>query len=111
MISLQKACIQVLCILPLCLAACTPVEESKTASISGRVYFNVDISGECSNNEYGEPAHIHVQRDNMLAKFRLEPVSLASPTRFPTIDVRKIRSLVMENRELLLEAWNEHFGC
>lgn len=62
------------------------------------------------SNEYGEPAHIHVQRDNMLAKFWLEPVSLASATRFPSKEIRKIRVLVIENRDLLLEAWNEHFG-
>ena len=45
--SLQMACIRVLCILHLCLAACTPVEEPKTASISGRVYFDVDNSSSC----------------------------------------------------------------
>ncbi len=44
---LQKACIRGLCILPLCLAACTPVEAPKTASISGRVYFDVDNSSSC----------------------------------------------------------------
>ncbi len=62
------------------------------------------------SNEYGEPAHIHVQRDGMLAKFWLEPVSLAGATRFPSKDIRKIRVMVIENREFLLEAWNEHFG-
>jgi len=51
--SLRKAGIWVLCILPLCLAACNPVEESKTASISGRIYFDVDNSGGCSNDETG----------------------------------------------------------
>lgn len=51
--SLQKAAIRVLCILPLCLAACAPVEEPKTASISGRVYFDVDNSGGCSKDETG----------------------------------------------------------
>ena len=62
------------------------------------------------SNEYGEPVHIHVQRENMLAKFWLEPVSLAGATRFPSKDIRKIRSLVIENKEFLLEAWNEHFS-
>ena len=49
----QKSCIQVMCILPLCLAACTPVTEPKTASISGRVYFDFDKSGECEESESG----------------------------------------------------------
>jgi len=45
--SLKSACVRVLAILPLCLAACTPAEAPKTASISGRVYLDVDISGGC----------------------------------------------------------------
>jgi len=61
------------------------------------------------SNEYGEPAHIHVQRDSLLVKFWLEPVSLASATRFSSKELRKIRLLVIENKEMLLEAWNEHF--
>jgi len=62
------------------------------------------------SNEHGERAHIHVQRDRVLAKFWLEPVSLAGATRFPSKDIRKILVLVIENRECLLEAWNEHFS-
>ena len=61
------------------------------------------------SNEYGEPAHIHVQRDRMLAKFWLEPVSLASATGFSSKELSKIRLLVVENQELLLEAWHEYF--
>ena len=53
------------------------------------------------SNEYGEPAHIHVQRDRMLAKFWLEPVSLEGATRFPSKDIRKIRVLVMANKACL----------
>ena len=32
------------------------------------------------NNEDGEPVHIHIQRDNKLAKFWVNPVVLASST-------------------------------
>ena len=35
-------------------------------------------------NENGEPHHIHVQQDRMLAKFWLTPVSLARSTGFFT---------------------------
>ena len=62
------------------------------------------------SNEDGEPVHIHIQRDRMLVKFWLTPVALASSTRFPLKELRKLESMVIENRELLLEAWNEHFG-
>ncbi len=62
------------------------------------------------SNEDGEPAHIHIQRDRMLAKFWLKPVALASSTRFSPKDLRKLEILVTENRKLLLEVWNEYFS-
>jgi hypothetical protein len=62
------------------------------------------------SNEDGEPAHIHIQRDKMLAKYWLNPIVLASSTRFPPKELRRIESLVIEHREALLEAWNEYFG-
>ena len=62
------------------------------------------------SNEHGEPAHIHIQRDRMLAKFWLHPVVLASSTRFSPHDLKKLTSLVKENEEIFLEAWNEYFS-
>ncbi|MGA9575262.1 MAG: SdrD B-like domain-containing protein [Lysobacterales bacterium] len=47
MSTIKSAWVRILCVLPLCLAACTPVEAPKTASISGRIYFDVDNSGSC----------------------------------------------------------------
>jgi hypothetical protein len=43
----MKACVPILCVLTLFLAACTPVEAPKTAVISGRVYFDLDNSSSC----------------------------------------------------------------
>lgn len=51
--SFRRTWIHVLFILPLCLAACTPVADSQTASISGGVYFDCDKNGECDNKEAG----------------------------------------------------------
>ncbi|MBU3006087.1 DUF4160 domain-containing protein [Paraglaciecola arctica] len=62
------------------------------------------------SNENGEPPHIHIQRENMLAKFWVKPVTLASSTRFSRIGLRKLQQLVTENKEVFLEAWNEHFS-
>jgi hypothetical protein len=45
--TLIRVCVPVLCILPLWLAACNPVEVPKTASISGRVYLDIDNSSSC----------------------------------------------------------------
>jgi len=62
------------------------------------------------SNEQGEPAHIHIQRERMLAKFWLQPVMLASSTRFSPKELRKLEVLVSENKNTLLEAWNEYFS-
>ena len=63
------------------------------------------------SNEGAEPAHIHVQRDRKLAKFWLAPVSLAGSTGFSPRELRKVEVMVSENRERLLEAWNEYFSA
>jgi hypothetical protein len=62
------------------------------------------------SNEQGEPAHIHVQLDRMLAKFWLNPVSIAGSTRFSPKDLRKIEELFVENTDILMESWNEYFS-
>lgn len=62
------------------------------------------------SNENGEPPHIHVQRQRMLAKFWLQPIALASSTRFSPKELKKLESLVNENKNALLEAWNEYFS-
>ncbi len=62
------------------------------------------------SNERGEPPHIHIQRERSLAKFWLNPVALASSTRFPPKDIRELNKLVEANRKELLEAWNEYFA-
>lgn len=46
----------------------------------------------------------------MLAKFWLHPIILASSTRFSPKDLRKLETLVTENKETLMEAWNGYFS-
>lgn len=60
------------------------------------------------SNERGEPAHIHVRRDRALAKFWLEPISLAKSTHFAAHELTMLRQHVEDNLTAFLEAWNEH---
>ena len=62
------------------------------------------------SNEGTEPPHVHVRRDRNLAKFWLAPIALASVTGFAAHELRRIERHVAENRERILEVWNEHFG-
>lgn len=62
------------------------------------------------SHEPGEPAHVHVDRDDCSAKLWLEPVDFARNLGFPAHELRKIRSIVESNQQSLLEAWNGYFG-
>ena len=63
------------------------------------------------SDEGNEPTHIHVQKDNCLAKFWITPkVELASSIRFSSIELRKIQKHIEENKSLIEEKWNEHFS-
>lgn len=57
-----------------------------------------------------EPPHIHVQRDNNLAKFWLDPVRLQNSGGFSRNELNRIQRIVMESRDDLLRGWNEYFN-
>ena len=57
-----------------------------------------------------EPVHIHVERDDNIAKIWLDPIRLQSSGGFNRSEIRKIISIIIDNQIELLEAWNEHFG-
>jgi hypothetical protein len=58
----------------------------------------------------GEPPHIHVRRENMVAKFWLDPVVLQQAGGFNRTELNTIASLVHQHRETFLERWHEFFG-
>jgi hypothetical protein len=57
-----------------------------------------------------EPPHVHGRRENMVAKFWLNPVSLERAGRFGRVEINRVAALVNENRDFLLERWYEHFA-
>lgn len=62
------------------------------------------------SNEGQEPPHVHVQAAEDEAKFWLDPVSLAANHGFRGRDLTEIERLVEDNRDHLIEAWNDYFG-
>jgi len=56
-----------------------------------------------------EPEHIHVEHDDKIAKFWLDPVRLQSSGGFSRMEIGKIRKIINEHHSKLLEAWNEYF--
>ncbi|HET7370532.1 MAG TPA: DUF4160 domain-containing protein [Gammaproteobacteria bacterium] len=61
-------------------------------------------------NENDEPPHVHIQRDQSLAKFWLRPVSLARSTGFASHELSKLAKIVAEHRAQFEEGWNEFLG-
>jgi hypothetical protein len=60
-------------------------------------------------DEGTEPPHIHVKRENKIAKFWLAPVRLQHSGRFNRQEIGRIQKLVEEYQEHLLGEWNEYF--
>jgi hypothetical protein len=60
--------------------------------------------------ENNEPPHIHVERDDKVAKYWLTPVELASNRGFRSHELTQLRDMVVEHRILFEEAWHGHFG-
>lgn len=61
------------------------------------------------SNEGNEPAHIHVQKAEKYAKFRLNSIQVAESIGYNSKELQRIQNIITEHWELLQEAWNEHF--
>jgi hypothetical protein len=58
----------------------------------------------------GEPPHVHVERDDCEVKFWLDSVRLARSYGFSAKEINVGERLVVDNLDLLLDAWNEFFN-
>ena len=58
----------------------------------------------------GEPPHVHVQREDQIAKFWLQPVRLEDSGGFGRVEVRRIQAMVDLNAALLVRCWDDFFA-
>jgi hypothetical protein len=63
-----------------------------------------------SSLDQAEPPHIHVRRENKIAKFWLKPVALERAGGFGPSELNAIAQLVNEHGDEFLERWNGFFG-
>ena len=56
-----------------------------------------------------EPPHIHIEREDKVAKFWLDPVRLQSSGGFSRNEIIRIQRVVGEYQTQLREAWNAYF--
>lgn len=54
-----------------------------------------------------EPPHVHVERDNKVAKFWLVPVRVQSSGGFKRNEINHIYRMIDENLDELLRGWDE----
>ena len=57
----------------------------------------------------GEPAHVHIEREDKIAKFWLCPVRLHNSGGFSRQEISRLSALVLEYQAHLMEAWNDYF--
>lgn len=57
-----------------------------------------------------EPIHIHVERDDKVAKYWLDPIRLQNSGGFSRLELKQVRSIIEEKQESFMEAWNEYFS-
>ncbi len=62
------------------------------------------------SNDGHEPRHIHVERDDCVAKFWLDPVVLQRSGGFTRHEISRVQKLVAAHREERIDAWAEYFG-
>lgn len=58
-----------------------------------------------------EPIHIHAIRGNIHAKFNVFPsVELVENNGLKTSELKLVESVIEENKEIIIERWNELFN-
>ena len=63
------------------------------------------------SSDQGEPPHVHVERENNVAKFWLAPVRVQSSSGFRPAELRRLQSIVTDNEQLVLRKWHEYFDA
>ena len=62
------------------------------------------------STDRAEPPHIHVVRDDKIAKFWLDPPRLETNDRFAGPELNRVEGLIRDNAALLLKAWHDFFA-
>jgi hypothetical protein len=57
-----------------------------------------------------EPRHVHIERDDRIAEFWLDPIRRQGSGGSSRVEIARIERLVSDQREVLTEAWDEYFG-
>ncbi|RPH77001.1 MAG: DUF4160 domain-containing protein [Nitrospiraceae bacterium] len=56
-----------------------------------------------------EPQHIHVEREDKIVRFWLDPIRLQRSGGFTRAELSRIHKIIRDHHLQLMEAWNEYF--
>jgi hypothetical protein len=62
------------------------------------------------SNEGNEPPHIHVEKGDGTGKWWVTSAEMVWSEGFSKPELRRIRDIIQDHREDIVNAWNEHFG-
>ena len=61
------------------------------------------------SNDIAEPPHVHVARDDKIAKFWLSPVREAYNYGFKAAELNRIAAITRDHEAALAKAWHDYF--
>jgi hypothetical protein len=62
------------------------------------------------SHEQGEPAHVHIEKNDCSAKVWLNPVILQKSTGFRPHEINVVLKLTQQNATELEEKWHDYFN-
>ena len=60
--------------------------------------------------DQNEPVHVHVERDDHIAKFWLKPPRMQNSGNFGRSELVRIQKLIQKHEQTILEAWDDFFS-
>ena len=61
-------------------------------------------------SDQDEPQHVHVECDDKIAKFWLDPIRLQNSYGFSRQEIGRIQKIIQEHQKQLMEVWNDYFS-
>ncbi|MCD4676142.1 MAG: DUF4160 domain-containing protein [Desulfobacula sp.] len=61
------------------------------------------------SSDWKEPMHVHIEREDNIAKIWLDPIRLQNSGGFKRSELSSILSIIKDHKRELMEAWDDYF--
>ncbi|MBC8318829.1 MAG: DUF4160 domain-containing protein [Desulfobulbaceae bacterium] len=62
------------------------------------------------SSDGNEPVHVHVEREDKVAKIWVDPIWLSYSGGFNRAEIARILKIIGKNKTQIMEAWDEYFS-